>query len=91
MKKFLSILLSLVMILPLCACGGSGEKTPETPANLQIGFSRINVTPTYDVSLHGYGEEKLRDAVLYAKDLKDRYTVLWLFFLLFRNNPENKR
>jgi hypothetical protein len=27
---------------------------------LQIGFSRINVTPTYDVSLHGYGEEKLR-------------------------------
>ena len=60
MKKILSILLSLVLILGLCACGGSGEKTPETPANLQIGFSRINVTPTYDVSLHGYGEEKLR-------------------------------
>ena len=60
MKKFLSILLSLVMILPLCACGGSGEKTPETPASLQIGFGRINATPTYDVSLHGYGEEKLR-------------------------------
>jgi glycerol-1-phosphate dehydrogenase [NAD(P)+] len=25
-----------------------------------------------------YGKDKLADAVLYAKDLKDRYTVLWL-------------
>ncbi len=25
-----------------------------------------------------YGEQKINDAVLYAKDLKDRYTVLWL-------------
>ena len=27
-----------------------------------------------------YGKEKLHDAVLYAKDLKDRYTVLWLAY-----------
>ena len=26
-----------------------------------------------------YGKEKINDAVLYAKDLKDRYSVLWLF------------
>ena len=25
-----------------------------------------------------YSEEKLCDAIRYAKDLKDRYTVLWL-------------
>ena len=25
-----------------------------------------------------YSQETLRDAILYAKDLKDRYTVLWL-------------
>lgn len=25
-----------------------------------------------------YGKEKIEDAVLYAKDLKDRYTVLWI-------------
>ena len=25
-----------------------------------------------------YGEEKIQNAVLYAKDLKDRYTVLWI-------------
>lgn len=27
-----------------------------------------------------YGEEKIRKALLYAKDLKDRYTVLWLYY-----------
>ena len=26
-----------------------------------------------------YSEEKRHDAVTYAKDLKDRYTVLWLY------------
>lgn len=30
-----------------------------------------------------YGKEKVTDAVLYAKDLKDRYTVLWLYYDLF--------
>ena len=27
-----------------------------------------------------YSEEKLKNAILYAKDLKDRYTVLWLYY-----------
>ena len=31
-----------------------------------------------------YDEQKLRDAVLYAKDLKDRYTVLWMYWDLMR-------
>ena len=30
-----------------------------------------------------YGEERINNAVLYAKDLKDRYTVLWLNYDLF--------
>jgi len=33
-----------------------------------------------------YGEEKIKDAILYAKDLKDRYTVLWLFYDLLGGN-----
>ena len=61
MKKFITMLLAVVMTLSLCACGGDGgEQTSETPAGLQIGFSRINATPGYPVSLHGYGEESLR-------------------------------
>lgn len=27
-----------------------------------------------------YGIDKIKDAVLYGKDLKDRYTVLWLYY-----------
>jgi len=30
-----------------------------------------------------YGKKKIEDAILYAKDLKDRYTVLWLHYDLF--------
>ena len=30
-----------------------------------------------------YGEDKIMTAVKYAKDLKDRYTVLWLYYDLF--------
>lgn len=31
-----------------------------------------------------YSKEKLNDAILYAKDLKDRYTFLWLYYAYFR-------
>ena len=27
-----------------------------------------------------YGEEKIKKAIRYAKDLKDRYTVLWVYY-----------
>lgn len=30
-----------------------------------------------------YSEDKIRDAISYAKELKDRYTVLWLYYDLF--------
>lgn len=30
-----------------------------------------------------YGEEKIQNAVWFAKDLKDRYSVLWLYYHLF--------
>ena len=31
-----------------------------------------------------YSAQKIDDSVWFAKDLKDRYTVLWVYFLLFR-------
>lgn len=30
-----------------------------------------------------YSEEKILDAIRYAKDLKDRYTVLWMYYDMF--------
>ena len=35
---------------------------------------------SYDRFLTFYGSEKLEDAKWYAKDLKDRYSVLWMYF-----------
>ena len=35
-----------------------------------------------------YGAEKIRDARLYGKDLKNRYSVLWLYYALFSGAPE---
>jgi glycerol-1-phosphate dehydrogenase [NAD(P)+] len=39
-----------------------------------LALAELDVSELYDT----YGEKKINDAVLYAKDLKDRYTVLWL-------------
>ena len=40
----------------------------------------LDMAEFYDL----YDESKLRNAVLYAKDLKDRYTVLWMYWDLLR-------
>jgi hypothetical protein len=32
-----------------------------------------------------YGKDKINTAIHYAKDLKDRYTVLWMYYDLFSN------
>jgi len=33
-----------------------------------------------------YGKDKINDAIFYAKDLKDRYSVLWLYYEFFKEN-----
>ena len=39
---------------------------------------------SYSDFIEFYGLQKIKDAVLYAKDLKDRYTVLWLNYKYFK-------
>ena len=41
-----------------------------------LALVELDTQDFYDL----YGKEKIRDAVLYAKDLKDRYTVLWMYY-----------
>ena len=33
-----------------------------------------------------YCPQKIQDAILYAKELKDRYTVLWMHYDMFGGN-----
>ena len=38
----------------------------------------------FETKIFGLPDEDAEDAVLYAKDLKDRYSVLWLYYDLMR-------
>lgn len=51
MKRVFSILLVVLLVLSLCACGGK-----ETAKGLQVGFAREKVTPTGSVWLSGGGD-----------------------------------
>lgn len=56
------------------------EILSEMPSSNQIKrmLSLVNLDMNEFYRL--YNKEKIADAVLYAKDLKDRYTVLWIYF-----------
>ncbi len=56
-------------------------KDAPSAAEMQALTEQVGLSHTDFLSL--YGEEKIKDALLYAKDLKDRYTVLWLYYDLF--------
>ena len=60
MKKLISLTLAILMLLSLCACGGSdtADETPDT--SLQVGYGKVNITPSYSVGLGGSGNDKIR-------------------------------
>lgn len=62
MKRYLAFLLCLVLILGLCACNTSekGSEAAAPEAGLKAGYAKINITPSYTVSLSGYGDEAIR-------------------------------
>ena len=72
-KKLLSILLALALILGLCACGGEtpvdskketatggDTQSAETETGLRAGFAKINITPDYPVGMGGYSDASRR-------------------------------
>lgn len=56
----------------------------EVPTEDEILGMLREIGLDYGAFLELYGEEKIQDGVLYAKDLKDRYSVLWLYYQYFR-------
>ena len=48
-------------------------------------MTQMFVDAGYDMSAfeNMYGKDKIHDAQFYGKDLKDRYSVLWLYYALF--------
>ena len=64
MKRYLCLFLATLMTLALCACGNSetGKEPAEEPKaqQLEIGFGKVNITPSYSVGLSSSGDEKNR-------------------------------
>ena len=60
----------------------------EAPSSEETLKMINNIDLNFDDFLNLYNEKKLKDALLYAKDLKDRYTILWLYYMYFRGNDD---
>ncbi len=55
----------------------------ECPSAEQIEHLVSEIGLSTDDFYNTYGKKKIADAVRYAKDLKDRYTVLWMYYDVF--------
>lgn len=58
MKKLVALFLACMLTLSLAACKGGTEpaKTDGPSGDLQVGYSKVNITPEYAISLGGYGD-----------------------------------
>ena len=56
----------------------------EAPTEKEMLQMLEAVNMDYQEFVDLYGQAKIDDGVLYAKDLKDRYSVLWLYYEFFR-------
>ena len=57
------------------------KEAPTFEENLKM-LDEIGLS--YDEFVKFYTRQKVNDAVLYAKDLKDRYSILWLYYKYFK-------
>ena len=61
MKRTITLILILTMILGLCACGGAGGQEDKTQTvGLEAGFGRENITPDWPVGMAGYSDAATR-------------------------------
>lgn len=60
MKKFVCMILVLVMALSLVACGGEGGAAGKSEGGFQVGFGKIDITPEKPVHLASYGDADTR-------------------------------
>ena len=52
----------------------------DCPSSAEMQQLTEKIGLSYDSFKSFYGENKIADAKLYAKDLKDRYSVLWMYY-----------
>ena len=61
MKKLTVLMLVCALVLGLCACAGGGNKETEPKLEgLNVGYSKQDITPDFEVGLGGYDNAKTR-------------------------------
>jgi len=60
------------------------EILKEVPSSETLAKYLASVGLQMEAFRQAYSREKIQNALFYAKDLKDRYTVLWLYYDLMR-------
>lgn len=79
MKKFLSMLLAIVMLVSLCAC--SGSESPPTPSDILVSETWVsprNITLTfYPTGSGGVGEKKLDSKGVFQSYPSSITTFTW--------------
>jgi len=69
MKKTVILLLVLALLMGLCACT-RGEKTDMSAQDpLQVGYAKVNITPSYSVGLSGYSDNETRLSTGYVEPI----------------------
>ena len=64
------------------------EVLAECPSAEEISTMLTDVGMDLSAFEKMYGKQKIQNAVWFAKDLKDRYSVLWLYYDLFFDESE---
>ena len=65
MKKIVSILLCLCMLLGLAACAkDEGGETTAAKSSFRVGYSKINITPSQPVELSAYVSGRIYEDIL---------------------------
>ena len=60
MKRLLALALAVILTLSLCACGSSGSDNNTSTTSLQVGYGKVDITPTFPVGMGGYSDYATR-------------------------------
>ena len=81
MKKYMAILLTLITVLSLCACGGRLGDTAKEPTGIQVGYWKESITPDFSVGMGGMSETITRKS-------QGKVSNIYLTCIAFREGEE---
>ena len=83
MKKLIAMLMALVMMLSMVACGGGGEE-----AGAQEGNAGVDLAAKYGIDMEGQGEQKLSEECATAEKLRETRAKMLKNLTSFAFDPE---